>query len=259
MELAVGPHRSEDPDGHVDPEDQPPVDGRQHTARDQPDELSGQGGDLVDAEREAASIEGEGVGQDGGRVGGEHGTADCLQHAPADQPHRSMATDERIERKQDRSGGEHRKAGVVDPDSAEHVAEAAESDHENCLDQPVPHDHPQQVEDVARRQRVKVDAAKDRRQSDDDDRTVERRHEHGGGRVRQRHPPVAFVRARLRRPGQVRQSPTGWSMLTGGSPCTSSFVSERRMPSLTVVTALIGMATCLRPHRCPSCSRTCVT
>jgi hypothetical protein len=50
-----------------------------------------------------------------------------------------------------------------------------------------------------------------------------------------------------------------WSRLTGGRACTSSFVMLSWMPSSTPVTALIGMATSLRPHRCPSSRSTCVT
>jgi hypothetical protein len=45
----------------------------------------------------------------------------------------------------------------------------AEQQAEDRLDQPVPHDHPQQVADVARGQRVQVDPAEDGGQCDDDD------------------------------------------------------------------------------------------
>ena len=79
---------------------------------------------------------------------------------------------ERVEGQQDRGRGEHGEARVVDPDPAEHVAEAAEGDDEHGLDEPVPHDHPQQVADVARRQRVEVDAAEDGGQGDDDDGSI---------------------------------------------------------------------------------------
>ncbi len=102
---------------------------------------------------------------------------------------------ERIERQQDRRAGEHHEAGVVDPHPAVHVAEAAEGDDQHRLHQQVPHDHPQQVADVPRRERIEVDAAEDRRQRDDDDRAVERRHEHRQRRVRQRDPLVAVVGA----------------------------------------------------------------
>jgi hypothetical protein len=98
---AVGPQRSEHTNGHVDPEHRTPIQNRQQTSRDQADELPGDGRDLIDAERKAALIRGEGVGQDCGRIGCEHGPTECLGHAPADQPQRSVSTLERIKRKQD--------------------------------------------------------------------------------------------------------------------------------------------------------------
>ena len=100
---------------------------------------------------------------------------------------------ERVEGEQDRGEGEDREAGVVDAHAAVHVAQPAEGDHQHRLDEPVAHDHPQQVADVARGQRVEVDAAEDRRQRDDHDRAVERRHEHGHRRVGERDPLVAVV------------------------------------------------------------------
>src|ERR1039457_246541 len=45
--LAIGPDRPEDPDGHVNPEHRPPVQGRQETSSHQADELAGQTSDLV--------------------------------------------------------------------------------------------------------------------------------------------------------------------------------------------------------------------
>jgi hypothetical protein len=53
---AVGPHRSEHTDGHVDPEHRTPIQNRQQTSRDQADELPGDGRDLIDAQRQAALI-----------------------------------------------------------------------------------------------------------------------------------------------------------------------------------------------------------
>jgi hypothetical protein len=92
---------------------------------------------------------------------------------------------------------------VVDPDAAEHVAYSPDGDDEDGLHQPVAHDHPEQVADVARRERIEVDAPEDRRQRDDDDRTVELGHEHGGGGVRERHPLVALVRPRRDMPAAL--------------------------------------------------------
>ena len=198
-QLAVGPHRSEDPDRHVDPEHRAPIEGREQAAGRQADELAGERGDLVDAEREAALIDWKRVGQDRGRVRGQHRTADRLRHPPADEPQCAMATVVGIERQHDRRRREHHEAGVVDLHPAEHVAETADGDDEHRLDQPVAHDHPQQVADVAGRQRIEPDAAKDRRQRDEHDRTVEGRHEHGQRRIRQRDPLVAVVVAAVAR------------------------------------------------------------
>ena len=129
---------------------------------------------------------------------------------------------EGIEREQDRRRGEHREARVVDLDPAEHVAEAAEADHEHGLDQPVPHDHPQQVADVAGRQRVQVDAAEDGRQRDDDDGSVEGGHEHGCGRVGQGHPAVAVTGAGRQLPGHqlpaLGRSALRWPVIRWSAP-----------------------------------------
>src|SRR5262249_36359935 len=61
------------------------------------------------------------------------------------------------------------------PHAPEHVAEPAEADDQHARDDHVPQDHPQQVEAVARHQRVQADAAEDVRHRDDRDRGVERR------------------------------------------------------------------------------------
>jgi hypothetical protein len=84
LEPQVGPQRAEHPDRHVDPEHQAPVDRRQQAPGDQPDKLPGQAGDLIGAEREAAPLGRERVGQDRGRVRHQHGPADSLEHPPAD-------------------------------------------------------------------------------------------------------------------------------------------------------------------------------
>jgi hypothetical protein len=85
-QLQVCPDGAVDADRHVDPEHPAPVDGGQQATRDQPDEHAGQARDLVRAEREATLLGREGVGQDRGRVRHQHGPADGLQQAPADQP-----------------------------------------------------------------------------------------------------------------------------------------------------------------------------
>ena len=50
------------------------------------------------------------------------------------------------------------KPGVVDPHPAVDVAEPAEGHHEYRGDQQEAHQHPEQVADVARRERVELDA-----------------------------------------------------------------------------------------------------
>jgi hypothetical protein len=195
-EPQVSPQRAEHPDRHVDPEHRAPVDRRQQAARDQADELAGQPGDLVGTQREASPVGRKRVGQDRRRVRHQHGSAHRLQDPPADQPDGAPAGLERVKREQDRGEREHDETGVVDLHPAVHVAEAAEADHEHRLHEPVTHDHPQQVEDAAGSERVQPDATEDGRQRDDHDRAVERGHEHGGGGVRQRYPPVAIVDVR---------------------------------------------------------------
>ena len=192
-QFAVGPERAEDADRHVDPEDGPPVDGSEDASGGQPDELPGEGGDLIDAQCQAALLKRKGVGQDGRRIGREHRPADGLQDAPSDEPQRPVAALERVEREQDRRDREDHEAGVVDLHPAVHVAEAAQRDHENRLNEAVSHDHPEQVADVSSGQRIEVDPTEDGRQRDDDDRAVERRHEDGGRRIGQRRPFVAVV------------------------------------------------------------------
>ncbi len=53
--------------------------------------------------------------------------------------------------------------------------------------------------------------------------------------------------------------PFGRSTFTGGRSSTSCLVMLSRIPSSTRVTALIGIATSLRPHTCPSWRSTWVT
>ena len=89
LELQVGPDGAEEAEGHGDEEHQPPVDGGEHAAENQADEGAADAGDVVDAEREAALVGGEGVGEDGGGVGDEERGADALDDAADDQPERA--------------------------------------------------------------------------------------------------------------------------------------------------------------------------
>ena len=83
----------------------------------------------------------------------------------------------------------------------------------------VAHQHPEQVADVARVERVEVDAAEDRRQADDHDRAVERGHERAEGRVRQRRPLVAR--------GEGRPRPWEWRRLRASVPNLNVNVNVR--------------------------------
>ena len=238
-QVPVRPHRAEHADRDVDPEHRAPVPGGQHTTEQQPDELAGDAGDLVDAQRHAPLVGRERVGQDGGGVRHQHGAAERLDDAESDQPQGPAGADQRINGQEDRRDREHDKAEVVDLHPAEHVAQPAERHHQDSLDEQVPDDHPQQVADVARRQRVEVDAAEDGRHRDDHDRGVDRRHRHAQGGVGQRDPLVPAVPqpgaaqfavpglARVIRPGA---SGPGVTRLA----CTSLlFAACRRMPLLS--------------------------
>jgi hypothetical protein len=136
---------------------------------------------------------GERVGQDRRRRRHQHRAADALHHPPADQPDGAAAQVERIERQRDRGHGEHREAGVVDADPAEHVAEPAERHHQYGRHHEVAHQHPQQIAHVAGGQRVEPDTPEDRRQRDQHDRGVDGREQGAQGRVGQHDPLVARV------------------------------------------------------------------
>jgi hypothetical protein len=76
---------------------------------------------------------------------------------------------------------------------AEHVAQSPEGHHGDRLHQAVAHDHPEEIHDVARSQRIQMDAPEDGREGDDDDRPVERGHEHRRGGVDQGDPAVVVI------------------------------------------------------------------
>src|SRR3954447_7875035 len=87
-ELAVAPDGAEDADRHGHDEDEPPLDRGEDAAEDEADERAGDRGDAVDAEREAALVRREGVGEDRARVREQHCAADALDDAHADHPQR---------------------------------------------------------------------------------------------------------------------------------------------------------------------------
>ena len=108
------------------------------------------------------------------------------QSAPARPVIQSIVSSERRDRVDD-------EAEVVHPHPAEHVAEPAEADHEHARDDQEAEDHPEQVEAVARLQRIEVDAAEDVRHRDQHDRRVDRREQHAERRVRERDPLVPVM------------------------------------------------------------------
>ena len=109
------PDGAEDADRHADPEDGLPVPLGQEAADQQAEERAGDGGHHVDAERHAALVGGERVGEDRRRRRHQHRAADALDHAPADQPQGAAAEVERVEGQRDRGDGEDDEAPVVDP------------------------------------------------------------------------------------------------------------------------------------------------
>ena len=83
VELEVGPDGPEQAEGNADQKDQPPVDVGQQPTGDEPDEHGGDAGDDVEAEGEAAFLGGEGIGEDGRRVGHQQGPAHSLDDPAA--------------------------------------------------------------------------------------------------------------------------------------------------------------------------------
>ena len=188
---AETPHRPAHAQRYADPEDCAPIPFRQQSADQQTQKLAGDGGDLVDPQRHAALPGGERVGQDGRRTGHQHGPADALDHAPANQPHRAAAEVKRVERQRNGGDRENRETEVVDAHPAEDVAEAPEREDEHRGHHQVAHQHPQQVADVSWRQRVQADAAENGRQRDQHDRGIDGSQQRAQCRVGQGNPLVA--------------------------------------------------------------------
>jgi len=67
-----------------------------------------------------------------------------------------------------------------------------------------------------------------------------------------RRPPLSPTARPLRLGSAGLVYPFGRATVTGGKSATSCLVMLSRMPLSTRVTALIGIATSLRPHMCPS-------
>ncbi len=194
-QLHVGPDGSEQTDGHRDQEDQAPVDGSEQAAQDQSDEHAADADDVVDPERHAALVPRECVGEDRRRVGQQEGAANPLEEAQDHEVGGAGGTGHPVDREQQRRHRVDHESEVVDAHPAEHVAESPEADDQHARDDQIAEHHPQQVEAVARCQRVQLDAAEDVRHRDDRDRAVERREQNRECRIRQRDP---FVVARQR-------------------------------------------------------------
>ena len=191
LQLEIGPDRPEDAERHGDKEDQPPADGGEQTAHHQAEEPAGDAGDVVDTEGEAPLGRREGVGENGARVGGDKGAADALHHPEADEIGSPGPAVHPVDAQQNGRDGKNEKAQVVEPDPAVHVAQTAEADHQHARHHEVPEHHPEQIEAVAGRQRVEVDAAKDGGHGDQHDRRVDHDQHHAHGGVGQGDPLVA--------------------------------------------------------------------
>ena len=97
-----------------------------------------------------------------------------------------------VTREQQGKEGEDGEAQVVDPHSPVHVAQAAQADDQHAGHHHEAEDHPQQVEAVARQERVEADAPEDGGHGDQDDRGVDRHHQDAHGGVDQGDPLVAL-------------------------------------------------------------------
>ena len=190
-QLEPGPDGADEADRDIDPEDEAPAGVGQQPADDEAEELSADGRYHVDAEREAALLRGEGVGEDGGGIGHDQRAADALDHADDDEigggeiaPAGQQAERQSGDREDREAEGVHARPAVL-------VAQPAEGHDEHGGRDHVADDRPEHVVDVAGVERPQPDAAKDRRQANEQNRTVDGRRQHAERRVAQRHPFVA--------------------------------------------------------------------
>ena len=197
-QLQVRPDGAEDAERDRDEEDQAPVDRRQDAADDEADEEAADPDDIGDPEREPALVGGERVGEDRGGVGEQERGADALHDAEDDQPVGARTPVQPVDRQEERRDGEHEEAERVHAHAPVQVAEPAEADDEDARHDEEAEDHPEEVEAVARGERVEPDAAEDVGHRDEHDRGVDRREQHREGGVRERDPLVAVVDLRPR-------------------------------------------------------------
>ena len=177
--IEVRPHGADDAEGHVDEEHEAPVDGRQHAAQDEPDERPREAGDDVDAERHAALVGGEGVGDDRRRVRHEHRAAHGLHHAEDDDVQRGRGPGAPgVSESATAASVKTTKPALYMRTRPNMSPRRPKRTTSTAVDQPVAHQHPEQVDEVAGVQGVEVDAAEDRRERDQEARGVDHRH-HG--------------------------------------------------------------------------------
>ena len=198
LELHVGPYRPEQADRHGDQKHQPPADRRQQPAEDKPDEHPCHGDHVIQTEGHSTLIRREGVGQDRGRVRQQERRPNALDDAKRDQPISACRTRQPVDREQQRRGCVDHKAEVVHAHTAVDVAQPSEADHQHTGDDQVAEDHPEQIEAIARHQRVEMDPPEDVGHRDQDDRRIKGGQKHPKRRVAERDPLVA-LRARVGR------------------------------------------------------------
>jgi hypothetical protein len=130
------------------------------------------------------------VGEDGRRVGHQHGRTHPLEDTHGDQPVAGHVTGHPGDAQHQGEEGEHGETEVVGPHPSVDVAHSTQADHQHAGDDQKSEDHPQQIEGVAGLQRVEADAPKDIRKGDQHDGSVDRRHQHAQGRDEQGDPLV---------------------------------------------------------------------
>ena len=191
----VRPDGPEQPDRDGDQEDEPPLDRPEHPSEHKADEDPAYAGHLVDPESHAALVLGECIGEYRRGVGDQERGSHSLEDPEHDEPDGSRRTAEPGDREDEREHRVDGEAEVVHPHPAVHVAEPAEAHDQDARDDEEAQDHPQQVEAVARHQRVDPDPPEDVRECDQHDRRVDRRQQDPDRRVGERHPLVAVVAA----------------------------------------------------------------
>ncbi len=161
LEPQIGPDRAADAERNRDQEDEAPVERTEQAAQDETDERPGDGGHVVDPERQAPLVGRERVRQDRRRIRHEHRRPETLHDPHADQIGRSGSATQPVDRQQDRAQREDGKAQLVHPDSAEDVADTAERDDEHGSHDQEAHQHPEEIAHVAGSEWIDADTTED--------------------------------------------------------------------------------------------------